>query len=97
MDFSLVTGALCLLSFSNGLYYNRGTFEISVNINSTGSYPMHYRVGGLYEYSHNPGLSDAVKCTQYRAGAPNPGLWIFTGDKYIIQSVAHYSDYPDVD
>ena len=98
MSFSLVTGAICIVTFSTKLY--RGSdysTAITLNINSTGAKQI--QVGGVLTYSSwEPVRTANITVLQYHE-MPATQLFLYNGSVYFVYrpSVASYDDYIDSD
>ena len=94
VDFALYVGSICLVTFTNGLYYKKSMGDLTLNINSTGAKEFWFKLAGMTTYSGSVGLNERADNNRY-TGAPYMGLWIYDGSIYIYQGVDFYNDYPD--
>ena len=98
MSFSLVDGAVCIVTFSTTLYRgSQYSTVITLNINSTGAKQM--QIGSsIYLSSSKPIRSGSTTLTQ-RHETPATQLFLYNGSVYYVYrpGVGEYDDYSDTD
>lgn len=98
MSFSSISpGTICVVTYTNGWYHKNSYTVLTLNINSTGSYPLWLKIGGGSNGSITYGVNAQANMNGRGGNPSNPpyGLHMWFDDMWIIPGYTWYSVYSD--